>query len=172
MDRIGSGTSGGGARLETVTTASPMAAPSPENAISRFKARAREIKMPDDTEHQCELTKGEIKADDEPRKACGSERRRLGLPHAVTSLSSTTAASRGRDGCGEVRHPCLYSPKALRVRKGEDWALDLASAKKESDAGDGLRKGATLTSGPAVSAMGMERRRAPVSQATGWARPK
>jgi hypothetical protein len=77
----------------------------------------------------------------------------------VTGLSSTTAASRGRDGCGEVRHPCLYSPKALRVRKGEDWARDLASAKKESDAGDGLRKGATLTSGPAMSATEREKGR-------------
>jgi hypothetical protein len=110
-----------------------------------------------------------------PNLSRGSERWRLGLPHAVTSLSSTTAASRGRDGCGEVWHPCLYSPKALRVRKGEDWARDLASAKKESDADDGLRKGATLTSGPAVSATERERKARAcllAGQAACWARPR
>jgi hypothetical protein len=37
-----------------------VAAPLPETAISRFKARTRKIKTPDDREQHCELTKGEI----------------------------------------------------------------------------------------------------------------
>jgi hypothetical protein len=39
--------------------------------------------------------------------------------------------AKGMDEGGYARHPCLYSPKALRVRKGEDWAQNLAAAKKE-----------------------------------------
>jgi hypothetical protein len=37
-----------------------VAAPLPETAISRFKARTRKIKTPDDREQHCELTNGEI----------------------------------------------------------------------------------------------------------------
>jgi hypothetical protein len=44
-------------------------------AISRFKARARERKTLAGREHQCELTTSENEADDEPREACGLERR-------------------------------------------------------------------------------------------------
>jgi hypothetical protein len=50
-------------------------APRPDLAILRYKARARERRTTDDREHQCELTKGQIEAEDETRKTRGSERR-------------------------------------------------------------------------------------------------
>jgi hypothetical protein len=46
----------------------------------------------------------------------------------------------------------LYSQGAVPRKEGKDWGADSVTARKESDAGDGLRKGATLTSGPAMSA--------------------
>jgi hypothetical protein len=54
-------------------------------------------------------------------------------------------------------------------------ARDSTSAKKESDAGDGLRKEVTLTIGSAVSAMGREGKRARAlagPAAARWAMPK
>jgi hypothetical protein len=54
-------------------------------------------------------------------------------------------------------------------------ATDLITARKGSDDGVGLRKGATLTGGPGVSATRKERKaRAHASWASGarWARPK
>jgi hypothetical protein len=75
MDRIGSGTSGGGAQPETVTTASPVAVPSPENVISRFKARARERKVPAGRARHGDLTSLENGAKNEPRETRGLERR-------------------------------------------------------------------------------------------------
>jgi hypothetical protein len=88
---------------------------------------------------------------------------------------STADATKGMDEGGYARHPCLYSPKALRVRKEEDLARDSMSAKKESDASDGLMKEATLTTGSAMLATGREGKHAralagPV--VARWARPQ
>jgi hypothetical protein len=110
--------------------------------------------------HQCELTTSKNEADDEPRKTRDSERRRLGLPYAVTGLSSTTAASRGRDGCGGVWHPAYIALERFQERKGEDWGTDSVGDNMESDTSDGLRKEATLTRGPATSARERRERRA------------
>jgi hypothetical protein len=52
-----------------------VAAPWPEMAISRYRALSRERKTPAGREHQCELTTSENEVDDEPREACGLERR-------------------------------------------------------------------------------------------------
>jgi hypothetical protein len=83
----------------------------------------------------------------------------IGLPLMVAMLPSITAASRGQDGGGGVRHPCLYSPKALRVRKEEDWARIRSVATKESDDGVG-RKKETLKHGPTASVTERERQAA------------
>jgi hypothetical protein len=80
----------------------------------------------------------------------------IGLPLAVAMLPSVTATSRGRNGCGGVRHPYLYSLKALRIRKGEDWARIRSVAMKESDDGVDLRRKTALTCGPMMSATGMK----------------
>jgi hypothetical protein len=54
----------------------------------------------------------------------------------------------GAEGC-VIR---IISQGAVPRKEREDWGADSVTARKESDAGDGLRKGATLTSGPAMSA--------------------
>jgi hypothetical protein len=62
------------------------------------------------------------------------------------------------DEGGYARHPCIYSPKTLRVRKGEDWAQIRSVATKESDDSVNLRKEATLTCGSMVSVKERERK--------------
>jgi hypothetical protein len=50
---------------------------------------------------------------------------RLGLRVMVTGFSSTTVASRGRDGGGVVRHPAYIAMEQFQERKGEigAWIL-------------------------------------------------
>jgi hypothetical protein len=52
----------------------------------------------------------------------------------------------------------LYSPKALRVRKGKIETRDSTVANKEGDDGVDLRRKAALTCGPTVSTRETERR--------------
>jgi hypothetical protein len=56
-----------------------------------------------------ELTSVEIGVEGGPRTARGSGWRWLGLMLTVTVLSSTTASTRGRDGCGWARHPAYIA---------------------------------------------------------------
>jgi hypothetical protein len=46
-------------------------------------------------------------------------------------LGSVADVAKGLDGGGCARHPCLYSPKAIRVRKEEDLEVDSTSANFE-----------------------------------------
>jgi hypothetical protein len=158
MDRIGSDRisqrrcSG----QNTVTTASPAAAPSPKNTIARFKALPHERKTLGWSREHGELTSRENGAGDGPKETRGSEWRWLGLRLAVTELSSTTTTTT-RMRWVRLGSACdLYSPKALKNKESRDWESDTASVILESDDGVGLRKGARLTSGPAMSAMHRE----------------
>jgi hypothetical protein len=79
---------------------------------------------------------------------------------------------KGLDRGGYARHPCLYSPKALRVRKGEIGRQIRPSAILERGIRRrrGKEEGAPDTWGHGVSdGEGKEGAR---TQAAGWARPK
>jgi hypothetical protein len=97
-----------------------------ENGETRRHLLFRRFRAPFDeweaqggsTEHD-ELTSGEIRAEDGPRTVRGLGWRWLGLMLTVTVLLSTTAAPRGRDGCGWAWHLAYIARRRSKTRKGE-----------------------------------------------------
>jgi hypothetical protein len=75
-------------------TMSPTAAPLPDLALPRSRARFRERKTWGGRAEHDELTSHENRAEGGPKEARGSEWRWLGLTLTVTELSSTTVATR------------------------------------------------------------------------------